>query len=350
MSGPVLVWEHLGGGLRSAARRPAGTCERRVRRRRLRRASDGLQPLERAFRRPARCRAAARDPGQLRVVQPRLRAARPGRAPVSMCRRPGRSTSRRARAVVDRTGGRMRGFGQRGTGAWHTMYTGFATQFWSYGGARFRRRPLRDRDARVDPRDRRLPRRRCATPGPRDWLDQRWYELALDFARGRYGLIVDSDHYVAYFEEPAHSELVGEIGYAPPPARSDRPAPAEPLDLVGRHEHPRAGRDAGLAVHRVGDSARVPAPVGLRGQHESDSLEHLGRRALPRAHVGLGRVLRRRAHAHRARCVRPGHADPQVSRDREPVGRGAARRLRRASGAHRGAPAAAADIDELVVA
>ena len=41
--------------------------------------------------------------------------------------------------------------------------------------------------------------------GPADWLDQRWYELALDFASGRYGLIVDSDHYVAYFEEPATS-------------------------------------------------------------------------------------------------------------------------------------------------
>ena len=34
--------------------------------------------------------------------------------------------------------------------------------------------------------------------GPGDWPEQRWYELALDFARGEYGLIVDSDHYVAY--------------------------------------------------------------------------------------------------------------------------------------------------------
>ena len=53
--------------------------------------------------------------------------------------------------------------------------------------------------------------------GPTDWAEQRWYELALDFARGRYGLIVDSDHYVAYFEEPATSHLVGEIAYALPP-------------------------------------------------------------------------------------------------------------------------------------
>src|SRR5207244_12208502 len=53
--------------------------------------------------------------------------------------------------------------------------------------------------------------------GPSNWQDQRWYELALDFARGRYALLVDSDHYVAYFEDPAYSELVGRIGYAPPP-------------------------------------------------------------------------------------------------------------------------------------
>jgi len=36
--------------------------------------------------------------------------------------------------------------------------------------------------------------------GPADWSNQRWYELAIDFAHGHYGLIVDSDHYVAYFE------------------------------------------------------------------------------------------------------------------------------------------------------
>ena len=29
--------------------------------------------------------------------------------------------------------------------------------------------------------------------GPVDWTDQRWYELALDFGRGRYALLVDSD-------------------------------------------------------------------------------------------------------------------------------------------------------------
>jgi hypothetical protein len=43
-----------------------------------------------------------------------------------------------------------------------------------------------------------------------------------------------------------------------------------------------------VAVLRVGDRQRVPAAVGLRGQHEPDTLEHLGRRALPRAHLRLG--------------------------------------------------------------
>ena len=121
-----------------------------------------------------------------------------------------------ARMVVERTGARVGGFGQRGTGAWHTMYTGFATQFWSYGASDFEA----GRCALAAPASLQATSDFLAAlrdSGPPDWLDQRWYELALDFARGRYALLVDSDHYVAYFEDPAYSKLVGEIGYAPPP-------------------------------------------------------------------------------------------------------------------------------------
>jgi multiple sugar transport system substrate-binding protein len=120
-----------------------------------------------------------------------------------------------ARAIAGRTG--ARGFGQRGTDAWHTVYTGFATQFWSSGGTDF----ADGRCALASPESVRLTTDFVAAlhdAGPTDWLDQRWYELALDFAKGRYGLMVDSDHYVAYFEEPATSNLVGQIAYAPPPA------------------------------------------------------------------------------------------------------------------------------------
>ncbi len=121
-----------------------------------------------------------------------------------------------ARVVVERTGGRVRGFGQRGTGAWHTMYTGFATQFWSYGASDFEAgRCALATQASVRATADFIAALRDA--GPSSWLDQRWYELALDFANGGYGLLVDSDHYVAYFEDPAYSKLVGEIGYAPPP-------------------------------------------------------------------------------------------------------------------------------------
>jgi ABC-type glycerol-3-phosphate transport system substrate-binding protein len=121
-----------------------------------------------------------------------------------------------ARMAVERTGGRVGGFGQRGTGAWHTMYTGFATQFWSYGASDFEG----GRCAIAAPASLRATSDLLAAlrdSGPPNWPEQRWYELALDFARGRYALLVDSDHYVAYFEDPALSKLVGEIGYAPPP-------------------------------------------------------------------------------------------------------------------------------------
>lgn len=121
-----------------------------------------------------------------------------------------------ARGVVENTGGRVRGFAQRGTGAWHTMYTGFATQFWSYGASDFDG----GRCALATPASVQATSDFIAAlhdAGPVNWPDARWYELALDFACGQYGLIVDSDHYVAYFEDRASSELVGEIGYAPPP-------------------------------------------------------------------------------------------------------------------------------------
>src|SRR5437016_7056978 len=120
-----------------------------------------------------------------------------------------------ARAIADRPGG-VRGFGQRGTGAWHTMYTGFATQFWSYGASDFEAgRCALAAPAAVQATTDFIDALRVA--GPSEWPEQRWYELALDFARGRYALLVDSDHYVAYFEDPASSQLVGKIGYAPPP-------------------------------------------------------------------------------------------------------------------------------------
>jgi multiple sugar transport system substrate-binding protein len=123
-----------------------------------------------------------------------------------------------ARQVARGTDGTRRGFGQRGRGEWHTMYTGFATQLWSCGGRDF------DPDGRAAFAD---PEAVAVTEafiealrdaGPVDWPEQRWYELALDFARGRYALLVDSDHYVAFFEDERYSELVGRIGYALPPA------------------------------------------------------------------------------------------------------------------------------------
>jgi multiple sugar transport system substrate-binding protein len=123
-----------------------------------------------------------------------------------------------ARAVAAGTGGEIRGFGQRGRGEWHTMYTGFATQLWSCGGRDLDpdgRAAFADADAVAATADF-IGALRDA--GPVDWPEQRWYELALDFGRGRYALLVDSDHYVAFFEDERYSELVGRIGYALPPA------------------------------------------------------------------------------------------------------------------------------------
>jgi multiple sugar transport system substrate-binding protein len=122
-----------------------------------------------------------------------------------------------AKAIPGRVPG-ARGFGQRGAEAWHTIYTGFATQLWSCGGRDFD--PDGScaiaSDAAVEVA--RTVSDAIRVAGPADWTGQGWYELAIDFARGKYGLLVDSDHYVAYFENPQLSSVVGKVGYALPPA------------------------------------------------------------------------------------------------------------------------------------
>ena len=196
--------------------------------------------------------------------------------------------------MVERTDGEVRGFAQRGTAAWHTMYTGFATQLWSYGGSDF----VDGRCAIAAPASVRATSDFLAAlrdAGPTDWLEQRWYELAMDFGRGRYGLIVDSDHYVAFFEDPAISQLAGRIDYALPPVGPTgerRPNLWTWSVVMNTRATDRRRR---LAVRRVGDRRGVPAAIRLRGQHESDPPKHLGRRTVPRAHVVLGCVPRRRA-------------------------------------------------------
>jgi multiple sugar transport system substrate-binding protein len=119
--------------------------------------------------------------------------------------------------IAEADAGGARGFGQRGAAAWHTMYTGYATQFWSWGATDF---DDSGRCAVASPEGVEATEafiRALRAAGPRDWTNQRWYELALDFANGEYGLLVDSDHYVAYFEDPETSSLVGRIAYALPP-------------------------------------------------------------------------------------------------------------------------------------
>jgi multiple sugar transport system substrate-binding protein len=122
-----------------------------------------------------------------------------------------------ARTVTERVPG-ARGFGQRGADAWHTVYTGFATQLWSCGGRDFD--PDGScaiaSDAAVEVA--RTLSEAIRVAGPPDWTSQAWYELAIDFANGKYGLLVDSDHYVAYFENPRMSNVAGQVRYAVPPA------------------------------------------------------------------------------------------------------------------------------------
>jgi multiple sugar transport system substrate-binding protein len=214
MSGPVLVWEHVGAGLvqpldellerASDAYRPDDFVDRVLEANRW----DGRfgSPLGSGplLELPVNC-----ESYNLAYVPAHLEAAGVGV--------PETWDDFFAAARAAAASGRCRGFGQRGADVWHTMYTGFATQFWSYGARDFEDgRCAIASDAAVRAASDFLAALHVA--GPEDWPSQRWYELALDFAQGRYALIVDSDHYVAFFEDERYSNLVGEIAYAPPPS------------------------------------------------------------------------------------------------------------------------------------
>jgi multiple sugar transport system substrate-binding protein len=213
MSGPVLVWEHVGAGLvqpldellddASDTYRPDDFMASLLRANRW----DGRfgSPLGSGplLEIPVNC-----ESYNLAYVPAHLEAAGVGV--------PETWDDYFAAASAAAATGRCRGFAQRGVDVWHTMYTGFATQFWSYGARDFEDgRSAIASDAAVHATSDFLAALHAS--GPDDWTDQRWYELALDFAHGRYALIVDSDHYVAYFEDEQSSSLVGEIAYALPP-------------------------------------------------------------------------------------------------------------------------------------
>ena len=90
-----------------------------------------------------------------------------------------------AQRITQKTGSSVRGFGQRGVFVWHTIYTGYATQFWSYGATDF---DDAGRCAIASPAGVRATQdfiQALQSSGPEDWTNQRWYELALDFANGK---------------------------------------------------------------------------------------------------------------------------------------------------------------------
>lgn len=123
-----------------------------------------------------------------------------------------------AKTATGSFGGRqVYGTIHRGVLVWHTIYTGHATQFWSLGATDFddRMRCVIDSPAGVEATEYFFRQLRAA--GPDQWDTRHWYQLAMDFCDGQYAFLIDSDHYVAYFEDRARSRMAGKVGYALPP-------------------------------------------------------------------------------------------------------------------------------------
>ena len=215
MSGPVLVWQHVGKGLVE----PLDPF--------LERASDGFDPDDfvPSLLRSNRWSGRFREPlgsGSLLEVPVNCESYNLAYVP-EILERAGVAVPSTwdeylaaASAIVERATP-SRGFAQRGTDAWHTIYTGFASQLWACGATDFDESGACAIAAPPAVAATTAFLRALAAAGPTDWPEQRWYELAQDFAAGRYGLIVDSDHYVAYFEDAA-SPMKGRISYRLPPS------------------------------------------------------------------------------------------------------------------------------------
>ena len=189
MSGPVLLWEHLAAGLVQPlddflAGAGAGYDP-----------EDFLDAVLSANRWTGRF-GEALGVGPLLAIPVNCESYNLAYVPsiLSRCGLEVPATWDRFFAAADRitraTGGSVRGFGQRGVSVWHTMYTGYATQFWSYGATDFDesgRCAIASKTGVTATED---FVRALRGSGPTAWPEQRWYELALDFAKGRYGLLV----------------------------------------------------------------------------------------------------------------------------------------------------------------
>ena len=182
MSGPVLVWEHLAAGFVRAARRPRSRRERRLRRRRLPRAAPRCNRWTAA----SATRSAS---GPLLEIPVNCESYNLAYVP-AVLERAGVDVPATwdeyfdaARAIVERRTARSaashsaaRTPGTRCTRA-SRRSSGRAAAPTSTTAAARSPRPTSVGSPRTS-----SPR--CATPGPTDWPDQRWYELALDFAHG----------------------------------------------------------------------------------------------------------------------------------------------------------------------
>ena len=216
MSGPVLLWEHVGAGLVEPldAHVADASAEFDI--------DDFFSPLIASNRWTGRF-GDKLGTGSLWEIPVNCEAYNLTYIPATLERlgvevpKTWEDYFRAASLVKSRSGGKVNGFAQRGVQVWHTMYTGYASQFWAYGAEDF------DAEGRCAIAS---PEGVAATQafidalqesGPPHILNQRWYELAMDFCAGEYGLIVDSDHYVAFYEDPAMSTINGRTGYAQTP-------------------------------------------------------------------------------------------------------------------------------------
>jgi multiple sugar transport system substrate-binding protein len=106
----------------------------------------------------------------------------------------------------------------RGLGTWPTINTGFLTGYASCGCEDFDEHMKCQINSPRAVEFTKLWIKTIRDFGPPDWPNITWYDGKQKFSSGAYGMYPDCDFFAATYENPAQSCIVGQVGYALPPA------------------------------------------------------------------------------------------------------------------------------------
>ncbi len=127
-----------------------------------------------------------------------------------------------AKTIYEGTNGEVAGITLRGQQGIHVVYT-WASFLWGYGGHFFDENDKLDINTPEAVEGTQVFCRLLNDYGPEGYTNFGWQENRLLFQQGGAAMTIDATVNGAYCEDPAESDIVGKVGYAPVPAGVEDP-------------------------------------------------------------------------------------------------------------------------------